>query len=205
MKENPLKAGIRGLTLAALISGCATATPEPQPANTPAFAPTATPHVRFEPTATPTPPSLRVKGIMFPTSDVHEISQELTTLYDYLLYPTFAAIGTQSFKEYMDSRGCQFSVTETRFPEIGIVLDPNGALTKKLPTEAAETLIDENTLRQATKIPLRFLVKVWKKGDKEEFRWVARFAKVKIGDNPPVETWVFNRIDGHTIAVINKR
>lgn len=206
MGRNPLEAALFGLGLAALVNSCVETTPKspPNPSATPANPPIV--EIQPTPAATPPPPFLRTKGIiMFPTPEVHEISQELKSLYNYLLYPTFAAIEEKSFKDYMDSRGYQFFVTENRFPETGIVLDPDGVLTKKLPTEAAETLIEENTLRQAEKIPLRFMVVVRKKGEKEESHWIARFAKVKIGNNPPVEIWAFNEIDDHIIAAKNKK
>lgn len=207
MRRNPLEAGLFGLGLAAVINGCVTATPEPQPTIIPILVPTATPHVRVEPTATPTPPSVLGKTPILPmpeSTPVPKPLSEFASLEAELMYPTTKSITIKglSFAEFMRQKGYEVFIARVIPPHNGIVVKEEAFVTRILPDENAQALPEEYSLKAGSKLTsIKYIVQVIKAGPTKENepkqqQWIARLVYLPAEEGrPPIPTLVYNKLE----------
>lgn len=199
--RNPLETGISGLALVTLITGC-TAVAEPQPTAISILVPTATPHVRVEPTATPLPPSEAGRTVIFPitietklppalpeTQEEQRLLSVPETLLNDLENPTQKAIGLQSFREFIEKRGYKMNPFRVEPGQFGKVLSQKGIKARLSPTTEAQELGMEYLLKHDRLIPIEYVVIVQKKGENEI--WIARYIPVKISKDLETPMWVY--------------
>lgn len=208
MGRSLVEAGVSGLTLATLIAGCTATAAEPQLTST---VPTATPHVRVEPTATPTaPPSESGKKLILPTPEPRPLSG-FASLQAELMYPTTKSIEGLSYKEFMRQNGYEVFITQVIPRQDAVVIKKEGLATKVLRDTGAQDLPKDYSLKAGDRLTsinyIILAVKIGptKKGEPKHQSWIARRVKVALGEgNPATEMWAYNQlqfVDENNIVV----
>lgn len=196
--RHPLESSLRGLSLAALISGCTTAAHESQPTSTP----TKPPITEIQPTttATPTPPTEPGKKLVFPTPEPKPLS-ELASLNAELMKPTVKSIEGLSYKEFMRQKGYEVLIGQLVPRQDAVVIKKEGLATKILPDTSAQDLSEEYSLKAGGKLTsiayviLAVKVGPTKKDEPRRQSWIARRVKVVLGEgNPATQMWVYNQL-----------
>lgn len=153
--------------------------------------------VLIKPESSPTPPSEPGKKVVFGTPEPTPPSLRLQDFKNYLKYPTFISIHGESFESFMEQKGYRIDPYQSPIPYRGTVVPLEGLTTHLLPTTDSKIkgLGGKYSLKHGL-IPdsLKYFVKVIKEDRTREELWVARLLKVKMGDNPPFFTLVFNTV-----------
>lgn len=147
--------------------------------------------------ATPAPPSEPGKRVIFGTPEPTPPSLRFQDIHTYLKYPTIISIGGESYVGFMEKKGDKIYIYESQIPYKGTVVPQEGLTTHLLPTTDSKinSLGEEYSLKQGPiQGELKHFVEVQRNGTRKEL-WVARLLMVRMGNNPPVLTLVFNAVE----------
>lgn len=182
------------LSSAMLLTACDSGPKTQESAIQPPVKPIAT--VISQAQATPAPPSEPGKRVVLGTPEPTPPSLRLQDLHAYLGYPTIISIDGESYVRFMEKKGYKIYY-ELQIPYKGTVVPQEGLTTHLLPTTDSKinSLGEEYSLKQGPiQGELKHFVEVQRNGTRKEL-WVARLLMVRMGNNPPVLTLVFNAVE----------